>query len=376
MSFRFTIPAIVFGLVAAPAIAHAGQPATGSIPQLVSAACAQSDFHGSVLISDSAGRTWFRACGLADRTALRPIDRRTRFKIFSVSKSITALTVLKLESLHKLRVDAPISNYLPAVPASWRPITIEQLLQHTSGLPDLTNELYDRLIASPEVSWSTAFDDVLAHHGNDPRSASSPGSEWKYNNFGYEILARIVERASGRPFAETVQQLLFGPARMRSAYLAQRTDGKEGPKDPLLARGYTCAISRPAEAISHSFVQQGAGAVIATPDDLLALTRYLRSGRFIPLARLRQIMTGAFKATGGAPYGEGFLVRSANGAPYFQHSGGNNGYVAEWAWSLDGQAAAIVLTNSSCADASDLRAALMQLLIHQPLIPASRALHR
>lgn len=338
--------------------AAAAQPG-GQTGGLIVIACASSGFSGAVLTSDALGKTRFQACGLADRGSARPITRRTRFKAFSISKSITALAVLRLEAAGRLSTSAELGRYLGDAPRAWRNITLEQLLQHTSGLPDLTNDLADRLLQDPQLDWAAAMTRLFKQHAADLPPVSG---SWRYNNFGYEIIARVVERVAGKPFPVAVRELVFQPAGMSTAYVATRTKGSEG-LDRQLATGYLCPADGDGVAISHSFVQRGAGGVILRPDDLLALSRSIQSGRLVSHPRMQRSISQAYGGTGGAPYAEGFLVREATGIRYLQHSGGNKGYVSDWGFDPTGRVAAVVLTNSSCAAASDLRAKLMGVLL-------------
>ena len=222
---------------------------------------ARAGFTGAVVVARGGEIVLARGCGLAD--GARRNDERTLFEIASASKQFTAAAVLKLEQQEKLSLDDPIREHLPAVPAHSRAITIRHLLNHTSGLPRSNDSGTGEDLAAA----------VAAYLEGGPRA--KPGSRFEYWNGGYALLAGVVERASGVPFAAYCERELFAPAGMRDT-------GFTGDADLDASRA---AIGRPADgrprsALEHpyrafDYGYRGMGGVVTTALDLFAWDRAL-----------------------------------------------------------------------------------------------------
>jgi len=162
----------------------------------------------------------FDAVGFADLSAQSPMKKDSLFWIASMTKPMTAVLVLMLQDEKKLSVEDPVSKYLPEFQNQWmirdkttnrmelvpaaRPITLRDLLTHTSGLGDVT---------APRPHCSLA--ELVMAFAQQPLR-SPPGSKWEYSNAGINTLGRIVEVVSGVPFAEFMQKRLFNPLKMKS----------------------------------------------------------------------------------------------------------------------------------------------------------------
>src|SRR4029079_10278562 len=135
----------------------------------------------------------------------------TRYRLHSITKQFVAAAIMRLALDHALSLSDPIDRYLDSLPPTWRGITIEQLVQQSSGLPQ------------DEPKWFAAFEryDLVSELDAWRRVApavqrdtllSVPGKAWQYNNFNYELLGAIIERASGaRTLAQYVDSVIFRP---------------------------------------------------------------------------------------------------------------------------------------------------------------------
>lgn len=171
-------------------------------------------FAGSVLLVENGSVLLNQGYGLADRAGGRPVTPDTGFDIGSLVKPFTATAILKLESRGKLRRADPIARFLPNVPADKASITIQQLLAHSSGLPDIVDR------ASAPVDYTPAFDyeavsrDEIVRRALAAKLLSAPGVRVQYSNLGYSLLGVIVEIASGEPYEQFVGETIFRPAGM------------------------------------------------------------------------------------------------------------------------------------------------------------------
>ncbi|MCS6625406.1 beta-lactamase family protein [Roseibacterium beibuensis] len=331
--------------------------ALAAIKRRLTSDCEAGLFAGVVKAVDGDDVVFQHVCGLANVQSAQPTAADTIFKAFSISKGITGLVVMKLAEEGVLSLDDPIRRYVPETPESWRGVNLQDLLHHTSGLPDLTEGLLAAYTTGGASDHESAMKAVLA---STEVTAIEPEPAWRYNNFGYELLALAASRAAGRPFAALVQDTVFLPAGMADADWEQPAPWTPSPR---LAQGYNGTPDELRPATSLVYVQQGAGALHASADDFLALDRGWRNGSLIGEMRSRQNIEGAVKASETVRYGYGWMVRTAHGQAYLQHSGGNNGFAAEFARSVDRPIAVVVLSNRGYADVSTVRRNLMDALL-------------
>ena len=144
--------------------------------------------------------------GLADVDAGVPVTPATNFRLASVSKQFTATAILLLEHDGRLHLDDPVQRWLPALPQS--NITLRHLLTHTSGLLD-----YEDLM-DPKDTRQVHDSDVLQLLSTQDKTYFAPGTSYRYSNSGYALLALIVERASGKRYADFLRERIFQPVGM------------------------------------------------------------------------------------------------------------------------------------------------------------------
>ncbi len=134
--------------------------------------------------------------GLANVQDSVPVTDKTVFTINSITKAFTGVAIMQLVEAGKLNLSAPVSQYLTGIPETWKAVTIQQLLSHTSGIPDIVDEEESVLIAAGEAaSWKQ----VLASPVD-----FKPGEKFRYNQTNYLLLGRIIDTLSGMPFTEYI----------------------------------------------------------------------------------------------------------------------------------------------------------------------------
>ena len=153
--------------------------------------------------------------GLANLEYGVPITPSTIFHVASMSKQFTAMAVGMLASWGRLALDDDIRDYLPDVPDFGRPITVRHLLHHTSGL---RSDLMLLILAGYRLEDLIANDDVMALIARQRELNSQPGEKFSYCGSGYLLLALLVERVSGKSFAQFCQEQLFEPLGMVSTH--------------------------------------------------------------------------------------------------------------------------------------------------------------
>jgi CubicO group peptidase (beta-lactamase class C family) len=253
------------------------------------------------------------------------------FPIGSISKQLTALGILALEQDGRLSVRDTIARYFPEAPASWRRITIHQLLTHTSGIPDLV-----RLPEFGElIRHTVALDSLVRLLASKPLDFE-PGSRFLYGNSGYTLAAALIERLTHRPYAEFIAQRICRPAGMRST---GAWDGRTLVRH--MAHGYARrnGVLRLPEALDWS-IPLGAGTCYSSADDLLLLDRALHAGRIVPAEAVGRVLSPYEFG-----YGYGWYVSGSGGPRIHEHMGDINGFGAYVTHDLDADVLVIVLSN-------------------------------
>jgi CubicO group peptidase (beta-lactamase class C family) len=172
----------------------------------------QGDVPGASLVVIRDGKPVVRrAYGLADLEEHTPVTPATNFRLASVTKPFTAAAILLLTQDGRLTLEDRIRRWLPSLPAATAPITLRQLLTHTSGLID-----YEAVM--PETTPRPLRDaDVLRLLEAQDRTYFPPGTSYRYSDSGYSLLSLIVAKASGQSFASFLRERIFGPIGMRDS---------------------------------------------------------------------------------------------------------------------------------------------------------------
>lgn len=328
-------------LAATPAPAAASLPAATSaridaaVRQVLAADGTPS---ASVAVVLQRRIVYARAFGFASLAPRRAATVATRYQLASASKSITAQTLLLLAVDGRLSLDEPIARWLPQVTAADR-LTVRQLLEHVSGLPDHYPQSYP---AAPRGEPTTP-DRILAEWGRHPL-LFAPGAQFRYSNLNYLAAGRIAERASGEPLFALQRRLIFAPLGMTGAIDLDTVT----PRTADVATGYVRIgmaplEPAPAEGPGWSF---GAGQVVATASDLARWDIGLLTAALLPPAAIREETTPP-TLTGGArsPYALGLFVSARSGRTVWSHTGQGLGFLAGNSIFPDQGAAIVVLTN-------------------------------
>src|SRR5262249_3165332 len=149
----------------------------------------------------------------------------TNFRLASCTKQFTAMAIMLLVHDGKLRYDEPLTQIFPDYPAYGRAITVRNLLNHTSGLPDY-EELMDAAEKVKGPTWSPDNQirdkEVLQLLEKETQGKFAPGSKWEYSNSGYVLLGLIVAKRSGKPFGDFLQRRIFAPLKMEHSLVFEK----------------------------------------------------------------------------------------------------------------------------------------------------------
>lgn len=198
-----------------------------AIERLVQSEMASRRIPGLQLAIVKNGKVIFKgAYGQSDLGTAKPVTDRTVFGVNSISKAFTGVAAMQLVEAGKLDLDASVTQYLQELPPAWKPITVRQILTHTSGLPEIIDD-NTRLIdgAEPDAAWAKVQDLPLRY---------TPGTQYAYNQTGYALMGKIIEKVSGKRFVDAVREGQF-----KAAGMAQARFGNTADTVPELARLYT-----------------------------------------------------------------------------------------------------------------------------------------
>ncbi|WP_443074973.1 serine hydrolase domain-containing protein [Streptomyces sp. NBC_01435] len=331
--------------VPTPPAAHAA-PRPDSVQQSLDALVRDDGVPGALAgVKGLDGRSRNYTAGVGDRAtkAKVPVDGQVR--IGSNTKAFTAVVVLQLVGEGKIGLDTSVDTYLPGLVrgkgTDGRAVTVRELLQHTSGLPNYTEFLGD---ASPYQYFEPRdlLDRALAHKADFPR-----GTSWKYSNTNYLVAGLIIQKVTGRPVGEEITRRVIDRIGLRHTYFPAQGDmtikerhpkgyDRETPDGPLL----DLTEMDPSWAWA-------AGAMVSTGTDLNRFYAALLGGRLLAPAQLAQMRTTvpAPYMGVGARYGLGLASRPLScGGLYWGHGGTIPGYLTRGGVTEDGRAANIAVT--------------------------------
>ena len=243
---------------------------------------------------------WNGVAGLAQTDPKVRITADTSFEIASVSKQFTAAAVLLLDAAGRLSLTDPVAMYVPGLPSWSRRITVDELIHHTSGIPDFIGRLramgYDFV---DRVDHKT----VLATIASSRRLDFAPGSSWEYSNSNYILLGEVVAKASGKPLADYLQQSIFDP-------LGLAMVGNSPGQIAGRAHSYHGVLNTMGWEISDSrWEVLGPAGIQATPSDLVRWADNYRTGAVGGASLLKaQVANAVDSKIDGKSYGAGIVV--------------------------------------------------------------------
>jgi D-alanyl-D-alanine carboxypeptidase len=262
-----------------------------------------------------------RAWGMADVASARAADPSTVYAIGSNTKQFTAALVLRLVDRGRLALDDSLGGHLSGLRPEWGAITIEQLLNHTSGL--------QRSYVDPSRIQENLSGDALVAQAARDTMASRPGTAFLYSNTGYMLLGVLVQKLYGTSYADALRDEIARPLGLSTL----RTCGEvpAGDRATGYNRSFDGSLSSPVAA--HPSQQLGAGGICSTAADLARWNRALHGGRVLSAASYTA-MTTPRGAAAAAGYGFGLTVNPAPwGGPSITHGGQDvGGFVSEHGW--------------------------------------------
>ncbi|MFJ4191854.1 serine hydrolase domain-containing protein [Kitasatospora sp. NPDC089509] len=337
--------AVVAGVLAPAATASAG-PRQDSVQQRIDALVQKDGVPAALAtVKGRDGRTRTYTAGVGDVTtkAKVPVDGQVR--IGSNTKSFTAVVVLQLVAEGKVGLEANVDTYLPGLVRGdgidGRNITVHQLLQHTSGLPDYVDQ--QAVLKDPQryAEPRELLDAALTH-----KAQFAPGTQWAYSNTNYLLAGMIIQKVTGRPLGEEITKRVINKIGLRHTYFPV-------PGDMTIHEAHPKGYQRTADGSLRDYTELdpswgwAAGAMVSTNTDLTRFYEALLGGRLLPAAQLAQMRTTvpADSLGAGHRYGLGLISRPLPcGGLSWGHGGGIPGFATFGGTTDDGRSVNVAVT--------------------------------
>lgn len=355
MSLRLVAVGAALGLVTMTgtgSAAAADEQTPVSILQAGAEQGVADGYPGVIGLISHGGTTRYVHAGVGDLTTMVPADPQAKFRIGSNTKAFAATVLLQLESEGRLSLDDTVAEWLPgAVDANgWdgSEITVRQLLNHTAGLPDYTDDPVLSasyfLNSDPYKAWSaqSLVDIALKLRGPE----NPPGEKFGYSNTDYVLAGMVIKAVTGNDPATEIRNRIIEPLGLEHTTF---------PTDPTMhgnyLRGYKYRLIWGIQDVTVSNVQlyRAAGAMVSTLDDMATFLQALLSGRLLPPAQMAELKTTVpMNDAGTVGYGLGIAhAKLPCGQWAWEHTGGVLGYFSEWLAAGDGSKVVIHANNEN-----------------------------
>lgn len=328
----------------------------------------------SVLVIHNGKSVFAKGYGLADLVTKTPCTTNTNFRLASVSKQFTAMAVLILADRGKLKLDQTLTDFFPEFPAYGKAITVHQLLTHTSGLmdyedlipPGATMPVLDqdvlRLLVAADVRRGTTGDEGTNRLLTSAATFFPPGSQYRYSNTGYSLLALIIEARSGQKFARFLRVNIFEPLKMTNtlAYeqglsvVPNRAFGHSPRRDSLAPSDGERGIQfgRTDQSLTSSVL--GDGGIYSSVVDLSRWDQSLYQSKLASEPTLRAAFTPHTPTDKpGRSYGYGWYLTEYRGLKVIYHSGETIGFRTRLLRIPEKHFSVIILANRADAKLED-----------------------
>ncbi|MGB7727692.1 MAG: serine hydrolase domain-containing protein [Candidatus Acidiferrum sp.] len=319
--------------------------------------------------------------GVRDLRTHSKIDPETNFRLASFTKQFTAMAIMLLVHDGKLHYEDRLGTIFPKFPAYGKDITIRNLLNHNSGLPDYS-EIMEQQEKNGGPKWSPDHqiqdDEVLALLEAQPVGKFAPGTRWEYSNSGYVVLGLIVAKASGMPYREFLRQRIFTPLKMNHTVVYQkgkneiskRAYGHSKENDKLVETDQSATSATLGDGGIYSNV-----ADLAKWDEGLRKHTLLSEQEFLPAVTQVKLADGstprwprgphATDSTEPPPllYGFGWFLDPYNGHARNYHDGGTMGFRTTIQRFVDDHFTVVVLSNRTDLNPNELALKVADILL-------------
>jgi D-alanyl-D-alanine carboxypeptidase len=292
----------VSAVIAAPAAAVAAPPDRNGLQKQLDNVVADSSFGALAEVRDG-HRVWRGSSGVAVLGTTRNVSVQSRFRAGSITKTFVATVVLQLVDAGELRLDDPVEKWLPGVVPNGENITVRQLLNHTSGLYDFKDTLtMEDVLTSRWKTWTAT--EIVERALANPPTHEPPGDVFNYSNTNYTLLGMIIEKVTGKTYADEIERRLIRPLGLYGTELPGTSTRIRGPHP----HGYLPTPDGPLDFTEMNPSLFGAGGeLISTTTDLNTFFAALLTGHLVSAQSLKEMKTPAVP---GRNYGLGLSWRT------------------------------------------------------------------
>src|SRR5688572_16339414 len=289
-----------------------------------------------------------KAFGLANMELNVRATPNSVYQIQSITKSFVASGIMLLVEDGKLRLDDKITNYLSGLPPAWSAVTARQLLAHTSGIPSFVSDQGSGTAIVAFAQRTDSSEQIIRWAAARPLKFA-PGEGRRYSSTGYHLLGMIIEKVSGKPWGQFLNERIFAPLGMTRTRV-------HSPFDiiPDRASGYNHFGEVPVNGLwfTEAYMQSAAGGLVSTVEDMARWEIALQAGTNIKPSTLAEmavpvkLKNDSTVQDAGRGYGLGWDLQTNQGHRMMGHGGDHvTGFTANFARFPDDKLAVIVLTN-------------------------------
>lgn len=349
---------LALGILFNPAFAQNDAQLSAQFDQLLSAQFKPNEPGATALVAKKGRVIYKKGFGMANLELDVPMKTDHVFRIGSITKQFTAIAILQLMEQGKLNLQDEITKFIPDYPTQGNKITVEHLLTHTSGIRDFAS-MRDT-VQRGRIDFTPR--QMIDYFRNEPMRFA-PGTKYEYSNSGYVVLGYIIEKITGRTYAQYLEENFFKPLGMNSSLFSSDTKLVKNR-----ASGYSKTKQGFENAAPISMTQPyAAGAILSTVEDLCKWQKAVQSYQLVKKETLDKAWT-RYQLNDGSPinYGYGWRQGFIQGSASLWHGGLINGFIT-MAMYLPGEDV-FVAVFSNCENNSpvDVTAKLAALAIGKP----------
>ncbi len=330
-------------------------PKQEQIHQLIRFYEEEKQFNGNILVAEGGRVMYENSIGWENKLAGTALTLETPFYLASIAKSFTAVAIIQLHERGKLDYNQNIGSYFPELGSFGSRITIKNLLNHTSGLPDYFALGWDE----PGVTNAQIYSKLI---NNLKSLLFKPGNKYSYNNTGYLLLSLIVEQVGGMPYYKFINDNIVEPLQMENTWVHDLRN--PGVLQKNRAIGYDRKMKKEND---YNLLTWGDGGMYSNLEDLFIFDKALYTESLVSNASLQEAYEETELNNGSKKdYGYGWVIGSNINGKVVSHSGGLAGFRNYFERQIEVGNTIIILTNNSNEDIFKIRNTLVKILDGRP----------
>jgi CubicO group peptidase (beta-lactamase class C family) len=306
-------------------------------------------FMGSVAVSKNGKLIYSKSIGYADLENKIKATEKTKYRIGSITKSFTAILILKAIENKKLDINETIDKWFPTITNS-KKITIKQLLTHRSGIHNFTNNV-DYLQWNTQSKTEMEMIEIIKKGGSD----FQPSTRAAYSNSNFVLLTFILERVFNTSYSELVQTYIVKPIRLTNTYVFGKINTANNE-----SKSYNYLGFWKEESETNFTVPLGAGAISSTPTDLIKFGNALFNGQLLSPESLKIMKTIK------EGYGSGLFQVPFYSSIGFGHTGGIDGFRSVYSYFEDEKISYALTSNGTNMNNNDISIAVLSAVFNKP----------